>query len=814
MNKSKGGPPLAPGKYSMQKGAGPNGKVNYTMTAKGGSYSLAEGLSSNIELRDYLLPLHTFYTMRMPAAVGKYEVLLEAKGYQLSAAGDSTYNHIVPVYASLNLEEASTPSAALKIPALSKLPVIKVTMQPTQALRGEVENPDTKELEEIDLTCPTVTLHLVPQVALLEMVWKRYKINLYSLKASLDAIKYQGVGNMDWQVVAEALGKQAFGHPAGTQLGDSHALPDIPDFVPTTDGSGKPEELFPGPAADYYRLTDVYYVVAFLELVKAGDIKLDLPSSDCLIYYPEPNEDKAYVRLLDTWEAPAGGASSLLPLEARKEYGKTADLINELFRYRSEIEALREKRRDLLDKSYSLWFKKEGVDVYLKEKTPDRQEALAEVRNLYQAEADLQEKALPLYAELTRWAAKHKERLLKATRERERVSIKVQESAEAVKDLVAMPSNMGKLPAHFAAIPAGLESGLHMETDQYGRAILRVRRQSLDLGGPPPQEQLPFTLPLGEKGVEQSLLMAQAELLLGANGPRWLIPQGVVAISKLYSDQGGYSGAESTVRIYENDWVDTMRPGQVERFKQKGRGAAFGHEHKPKDMFNALLGVLSRLTYDSQTKHPVTGWSELNGFYLILANGEDSRGRWTEVMLNPALHRFISGDGGLPYMVTNTKAMFEYGKGSLDYSPAAQMGLEQLARINIYNRNTSTISDPQGGGITRYEYANRWGILRGPNEDSLDVLRRFNRTLDNLTQAGVISEVKVDGMDKKGRDAFGVKLLITMHEDYRKAYDLGRDKEALRNLEKQLATPFAEPKKLKSTYATPAAKKRGRPKKA
>lgn len=784
--------------------------TDYRIKAGAGHINLAEDAPSPVGLLDYLLAPHKLHTMPMPAAAGKYEVLLEAEGQTFSKEGSGS-DHIVPVFASLTLEETSTPSAALKIPALSKLPVIKVTMQPTQALRGEVTNPGTKELEEIELLCPTVTLYLVHQAALLEMVWKRYKINLFSLKAALEAIKYQGT---NWQVVAEALAKQAFGHPAGTQLGDSHAPPDIPHFAPTSDYNGgevKPPVPFPGPVADYYRFTDVYYLVAFLELVKAGDIRLDLPSNDCLIYFPEPKEDKAFVRLLDTWEAPT---SSLLPLEARKEYSKTADDIRELFRYRSELEAHREKRFSLMEQIFSKWITKGGVDLYVKYVQPSRKEVAEEINKLYRMEAAIREKALPLYAELTRWAAKHKERLLKATREREAVSIKVRKSSDAVKDLVAMPSNMGKLPAHFAAIPAGLETGLHLETDQYGRAILRVRRQSLDLGGPPPQEQLPFTLPLGEKGVEQSLLMAQAELLLGANGPRWLIPQGVVAISKLYSDLGGYSGAESTVRIYENDWVDTMRPGQVERFKQKGRTEAFGPKHRPKDMFNALLGVLSRLTYDSQTKHPVTGWSELNGFYLILANGDDSRGRWTEVMLNPALHRFISGDGGLPYMVTNTKAMFEYDRNSLDYSPAAQMGLEQLARINIYNRNTSTISDPQGGGITRYEYANRWGILRGPNEDSLDVLRRFNRTLDNLGKAGVIADVKIDGMDKKGRDAFGVKLLITMHDDYRKAYDLGRDKEALRNLEKQLATPFAEPKKLKSTYATPAAKKRGRPKKA
>lgn len=817
MNKPKGGPPLAPGKYSMQKGAGPDGKVNYTMTAKGGSYSLAEGLSNKIELRDYLLPLHTFYTMTMPATVGKYEVLLEAEGYQQSAAGDSTYNHIVPVYASLTMEEASPPSAVLKIPALSKLPVIKALMQPTQALRGEVENPDTKELEEIDLTCPTVTLHLVPQAALLEMVWKRYKINLFSLKASLDAIKYQGVGNMDWAVVAEALGKQAFGHPAGTQLGDSHALPDIPDFVPTTDGSDKPAEPFPGPASAYYRFTDVYYLVAFLELVKAGDIKLPLPDSNCLIYFPEPNEDKAFVRFLDTWEAPVGGAASLHPLEALKEYGKTADQIRELFRYRSEIEALREKRRDLLDKSLSLWLRKDVVDVYLKETTPNRAEALAEVRKLYQAEADLQEKALPLYAELTYMAAKRKEKLLKVARDKARVSVQLVEAKEALKEqaFIPLPNNMGKMPAHFAAIPAGLENGLEYATDLRGQSILRVRRKGLEIDvGKAIEEHTPFTLPLLGDESERKHLAGQVGLLFGPKGPRYLVPQGLVAVSKLYNDLGGNTRAERVVRLYLNDWIDTMRPLQVARFKQKGRGAAFGHEHKPIDLFNALLGVLSRLTYDSgAAPKGYPNWDTVNGFYTILGDGSDGKGFYVDVMLNPKLHSFVIGDGA-PYMITNTKAMFEYDSASLDYTPAAQMWIETLARNNMMKSDTATIATPGGDGFTRYALAQGFGLQVGPNEGPKHVLNRFNRILDNLQNAGVLAGWKTDGRDKTGGDAFGVKLHLTMHEDYRKAYDLTRLQTQDKELDRQLATPFAEPKKLKSTYATPAAKKRGRPKKA
>jgi len=70
-------------------------------------------------------------------------------------------------------------------------------------------------------------------------------------------------------------------------------------------------------------------------------------------------------------------------------------------------------------------------------------------------------------------------------------------------------------------------------------------------------------------------------------------------------------------------------------------------------------------------------------------------------MLNPSLHKFITGEGGLPYMITNTQAMFSYDRGSLDYTPAAQMGLEQLARNIMMKTDTATLATGKGDGITR-----------------------------------------------------------------------------------------------------------------
>jgi len=793
--------------------------TNYNLKAEAGQIRLAEGISSGIELRDYLLPLHTFHTMTMPAAPGTYKVQVEAEGHHLyDNKTGLTLNHKVAVEASLVLEKASPSQAVAGIPFLAKLPCTKTILTPTGELKAQIRIPTEPEEVEIDLYCPTVTLYLVSQATLLQLIWKRYGINLFSLRASLDATLYQGVSNnTDWRVVRDALVKKAYGHTGEIDLGDSHALPDIPDLVPSSEYNGgdmTSPAPFQGPAAKYYRLTDVYTVLAFLELVKEGDIKLPLPSSDCLIYFPEPDEEKAYVRLLDTWEAPKGGAASLLPLEPLKQYGKTADDIRELFRYRHEINEIREKRRTLLDTTFSYWLKKDMVDVYVKEDMPSRKEAIDETRKLYAQEAAIQERAMPLYADITRWAAKHKEPLLKATRDKARVSVQLVEAKEALRErsFIALPNNMGKLPAHFAAIPAGLENGLELSTDMRGQAILKVRRKGLEIGsGKGTEEHTPFTMPLIGDESEKRTLAAQAGLLFGPNGPRWLVPQGLVAASKLYYEAGGYQSPDLVRRIYLNRWIDAIRPMQVERFKLKGRGAAFGHTHKPLELFNALWGVLSSLTYDNPSMPKgYPNWDTVKGFFVILGDGSDNDGVYVDVMLNPKLHKFVIGDGA-PYLVTNTKAMFSYDRGSLDYAPAAQMWVETLARNTMMKTDSATLCTGGGDGFTRLALAHGFGLQLGTNESPSHLLKRFNGILENLTKSGVLADWKVDGKEKTGGDAFGVKLHLTMHEDYRKAYNLTRLQEKNKELDKRLEVPFAVPKKAPSTFVAPAAKKRGRP---
>jgi hypothetical protein len=755
----------------------------------------------------------------LPREMGKHEVKLGKVFSFPSDEGRAEYfSEIEGLPAEMTLEATDCPAAFSEVSILHRLPWVLSTVKSHKPLTHKVRDKESGKWTKYLQSSPTSSMFLVPQAALARAVWEKYEVSLPSLrawvKAGLYEHKYAG-GDARENLSKKAFGLAWFGADSvGVRLGVRGPL------VASNISRRRTTVETTAETSEYYEASSVYFLLAFLELVSSKDLKIALPSNDCFIEF-ERGKDIGTVTLLDKWEAVKG--SNRLPLEARKEYGAASDKLREMLRYRSEIDALREQRRGLMDQQFSRTNIPEARARMLAGKLPLEQDSEGKelsrsISELRDKDCELQDKLLELYVDLTEWVAKHKPRLLDVTRKRTAVSTRVEQSREAVKDLVALPNNMGQMPAHFAAIPAGLEAGLHLEKDQYGRAILRVRRQGLHLAGSAPvKDQLPIYFPLGDiKGdIESSAAMAQINLLLGENGPRWLVPQGLVAISKLYLDGGGYSAAGTSVRLYENDWVDTMRPGQVARFREKGRGAAFGHTHSPKDLFNALLGVLTKLTYDSQVNNTLKGWSEVNGFYHIDASGEDDKGRrWTDITLNSALHKFIIGDGGLPYMVTNTKAMFSYDKASLDYSPAAQMGLESFARTNIYNRNTTTLSTPEGGGITRLALANMMGILRGANENNKDVEKRFNRTLDSLGNAGVIADVRLDGRDKRGADAFGVKLLITMHEDYRKAYDLGRDKQQLSDLDKALATPFAAPKpsrKKALKSEPPAPKRRGRP---
>lgn len=801
--------------------------------------------------RGFLLALQKVEWELLPANLGSYPVTLNVDYDYSTEDSDSLSGYTFPIAGTITLSKGTLPPGLEDIPLLTKLPLVLVSVEATGSLCIEITNPKG-ELENVHPNVPDESLLYVRPKDLLPLIWKEYGVNVASLKAMLAAIEFEAFGrSIQWEELKRILGKKAFGHAPEVfrEIFDTPVfmeqswLRELPEFAPPDTEleylqaasvpsytSPTVEDIreivsenrtlkgcpFPCPVSSYLPLSATYYLLAFLDLAKAKELTLPLPSNDCAILFSEDN--KAEVFMLETWGPPA---TSGLPLEPRKEYGKTADQIDKLFRYRHELGVSRESRRkmqeELFHHSYGHTKGDSAVKVLTDADKLKREQLRKEINNSHDNDRILQDKILDIYSELTAWASKHKERILKAQRDKEKVSLQIVEAKAALKgrEFVALPNNMDKLPAHFAAIPSGLESGLHMATDQFGRAILRVRRQGLEIAGnsQPPQEQIPFTLPMGDlQGAEQSIVMEQAKKLFGENGPRWLMPQGIVAVSKLYSDLGGYSGAESVVRLHLNDWIDTMRPHQVKRFAEKGRGEAFGKDHRPKDLFHALLGILHRLTYDSQVMPNNAEWSNLSGFYLITASGEDARGPWTEVMLNPSLHKFITGDGGLPYMITNTQAMFGYDRGSLDYTPAAQMGLEQLARNIMMKTDTATLATGKGDGITRLALAQRFGILRGPNEKNAKVLERFNRVLDNLGTAGVLAGWKADGKDKTGADAFGVKLHLTMHEDYRKAYNLTRMQTLDKELDKQLAAPFAVPKPNKGyTYQEPPKKKRGRP---
>lgn len=737
---------------------------------------------------------------RLPEALGEYPVWAQLHHIRPAATGPlDKAMYLAHIAAQLTLEKAPPPAPYKEIPFLKSLPLV------TAALRVfEPERLDNFEIDgaKVQLDDPSTTALLVPAAALAKALYKAYGINLQSLSSLRNAAAFDGWSHLGGgsSGIAGALAKQAFGHALHEQPSGG--------TLPTLTGaqSHTTTPPFSVPTSGYYYLADVYYCAALLDLIKAGEIRLPLPASDCAIVFSDDGEELAAVRYFDRGDLEG---SPPVPLEVRKEYGKpTNNNIAEIFRLRHEIRESREQRRQLLDVFFR--FAKESVaETPLSDAEAAKQEQLRhEAELLYARDRERQEQLIPLYADLTHWVSTHKERILRTVRERERVAGVVARSPRA-EHLIELPNNMDGLPAHFAAIPKGLTETLELTNDPFGRAILRVGRTPLHLAGQKAREHTPFTLPIFDvSGAKKSAAIQQAESIFGKGGPRWLIPQGLVAVSKLYRAVGGYSKEGFVHRLYLNDWIDAMRPAQAARFREKGgRKDAFAGRNAA-DLYQALLGVLHRLTY-SRENGPE--WSQLSGFYIIVEDGEDSRGLWTDIMLNPNLHKFVIGTDGLPYMATNTEAMLSYNRASLDYTPAAQWGLEQLARENIYNRDTATLSDPQGGGFTRLTLAHRFGLIEGLGESPSHLLKRFDGILDNLGNAGVIADVKLDGKEKTGASAFSVKLLITMHEDYRRAYNLTRARNKLEALDKQLEAPFAPPRKLARPPAAAAPRKRGRP---
>lgn len=711
--------------------------------------------------------------IRLPASVGEWRIYTETSGTYQDGDGNNA-DIQAEVRATLTMEEGR-PENLPGVQCMAGAICYRAKLE----TYGELVEEVTDELgytHEVLLDDPDRSSWIVPADEALARIWKAYGVNLGSI-AALRPMLPGGLLSGVWHPWADArrIVKRAFGGTAiPERLG---TIGELPDDIETR---------------TYIELADLLPLLGVLELLAAGDMKMALPSPICAIEL-ERNSERASVVYFD------GGrleGSLPVPFQTERREKATSESLLRLIRLRSEMH--QEQRR--------IWELRDQARVREARKQLER----------------LSGEALTVYIELTHWAAKHKETALQKLRYRETLATEVAEHQEALAAkssiFVGLPNNMDGIPAHFAAIPNGLAEGLELTNDPLGHAILKVRRESMALKGQKEREHVPLTLPLDRLNeMDKQALIQKAEMLLGKDAPRWLIPQGMVAVSKLYRQSGGYEVAETSRRLYLNEWIDTMRPMQVERFREKGRGEAFGKGRTPRDLFYALLGVLDRLTYEKKGPD-VKGWAALKGFYKTLGYGEDSGGAWADIMLNPTLHKFIIGEGGLPFMLTNTQAMFSYDRAALDYTPAAQWAIEQLARINLYDRDTATLSTPAGDGFTRLVLAHRLGLQPGPNERPSHVLKRMNTILENLGEAGVIAGWKPDGRDKEGAAAFGVKIHIEMHDDYRKAYNLTRKENQLKHAEKELQRPFAPPKKqhkaIKGDGAEQAPKRRGRKPKA
>ena len=705
--------------------------------------------------------------------------------------------------AEIELRLALTQEAPLEgVPYLAELPLYRGEIVPLAPLEITGEELAKREgLGQAGLGQPgriyrpdpvwNPPLYLIPVQAVRSWVWSRYGRSIeglaafhgitHELPASSSFYFSDAVGESAREAVRQALGLASSGPWFS--------------FDPV-----RPEEH--AELAEYFPLNEFVTLAAVLDLLQSGDVQAELPPVDCALRLALPGEpEEASVHYFE------GDTPHALPFKGQP--GAIENDLKALFGKRLQLARLfRELNQLATTNIHVVMGSPTPVQPVMRQGPPMEEEKQA-LYALHLNEAErIAAEINGLYLELTRWAAKQKEGVLQKARELARTRIEVNEAEgswrERQQHYVQLASNIEGLPPHFAAIPSGLMGeDLHAVEDQFGRAVLKIRRPGLQTQGMPEKEHRVLELDLPAKHEERGALIAQANLVLSPAGPRWLLPQGLVAISKLYRDAGGYAKPETVFRLRLNDWIDSMRPQQVARFKEKGRGEAFGKEHKPQILFDALLGLLNRLTFEAHDG------STVNGFYLIVGHGKDEKGYFAELMLNPKQLDLIAGDSKM-FLVTNADAMLNYDRASLDYTPAAQLGLELFARQNLYNRDTATLADPKGGGISRHAYAHKFGLVMGPHDKQHHLLRRFDSVLDNLHESGVIASVERDGHEKKS-NPFETKLLITLNPDYQKAYNLTRQLRKQRALEQQLESPFAPPPRL-LPRPEPTKPRRGRPK--
>jgi hypothetical protein len=396
-----------------------------------------------------------------------------------------------------------------------------------------------------------------------------------------------------------------------------------------------------------------------------------------------------------------------------------------------------------------------------------------------------------LYRDLLRTLARGKERILGQHNTITELRTAYQAANGQWKDArarfyVDIPSPLEGLPAHMALLPAGLELPLQSATDPFGRAILKVVRPTQGQ-----DRQFPLDLYFPEEQGLHAPFMERMAMIFGKR--QWLLAQGLTAFAQLYRERGGYEEKGRSVRITIPEWCRAMRPDDStrKRIADKGTSGLFGSDVKTADAFHAFFGAAQAIHFPDprDDKHTVAGLIAITGY-----GTESGRGDYVHAAMNPDLYDLMVGDGQRPmFMVTNAAAMLSYREQELSYLPAAQFALELLARQNLYNRDTATLSSPTGDGFARATLMGKFGLVQGPSERPIKLRERFERLCKGLLDNGVVASIQRDGRERDEWRA--TKLHITMSEDYKQAYNINKMRQRLAREEKLLEAPFAPPKK-------------------
>ncbi len=388
-----------------------------------------------------------------------------------------------------------------------------------------------------------------------------------------------------------------------------------------------------------------------------------------------------------------------------------------------------------------------------------------------------------LYLSLTDYINRHRERLLRASRQLDMTRCRIERNADQRAELrgqfTEVPSNFLDIIPHMPVLKVNpeMDKPLSIVTTGQGAEALALQR-------PVSQSRTYRDLEFAviDDDLSKDTLLNSVQTVFVAPNVSWLLPQGYVGLFQMAEENGTLNTGYDTATTAADFWK-TLRPDKVERIASRGTTNILGENLDPRELFFAFMNVARRINIpfsglrNKGQERIITGIIQVSA--VDIRNGQPHCIHWR---INPQLASYITGEGQKAlYMVTNRQAMFGYRRKALHTAPALQLYIELRLRTTYRNLGTTELETPNGNG-TRVEtilHALGLGSLINGLTPKKAAIRIFT-SLDQVAEAGVIADWSVE--IPSPANPLGELVKIKGSNDYAvmyKSLDLKRDKRIL-----------------------------------